>query len=303
MSAPTFASWARAKRIGRYLIDTIDYELLLPSVTSEPLVLRLISDSDYAQDRVSRKSISCGIIQLGGPTQAGALLHGHARQQSIVATSSAEAEFYAMGSVTAEGLGVAAALTEMGISFRIELCCDSSSARALATRSGLGRSKHVDVKLLWLQGLTLRKVLEVRAIPTATNPADIGTKALDGNRLADLAALVRLQAPEDADISLLELVTNDEIAVRTVARTQLALEAASWSQSLWWLMQLLVLALMVAFCQCKLCAWTRPQVSAKKTRTVSTQSMVTYTSTRHACHPRFQVLSQSEQGVWTETRA
>ena len=42
-------------------------------------------------------------------------------------------------------------LQELGETVEIEVKCDSSAARAMANRVGLGRTKHVDVKYLWVQ--------------------------------------------------------------------------------------------------------------------------------------------------------
>ena len=53
---------------------------------------------------------------------------------------------------------------------------DSSAARSLAGRLGIGRARHIEANLLWLQQKVAEKSLTVTSIPTELNPADIGTK-------------------------------------------------------------------------------------------------------------------------------
>ena len=43
---------------------------------------------------------------------------------------------------------------------------DSTAARAMALRSGPGRVKHVDLKMMFIQELVKAKIVEVRKIGT-----------------------------------------------------------------------------------------------------------------------------------------
>ena len=56
---------------------------------------------------------------------------------------------------------------------------DSSSSRQLISRKGLGKARHLDVSLLWIQ--KMKNVL-VKAIKGVDNPADLGTKALSRDK-------------------------------------------------------------------------------------------------------------------------
>ena len=49
------------------------------------------------------------------------------------------------------GLGVQSMLDEVGLEMDIELNSDSSAARGIAKRAGLGKTRHLDVCHLWLQ--------------------------------------------------------------------------------------------------------------------------------------------------------
>ena len=49
---------------------------------------------------------------------------------------------------------------------------DSSAARAMVQRQGIGRVRHLDASLLWVQQKEKDKVLTTGAIPTELNCAD-----------------------------------------------------------------------------------------------------------------------------------
>ena len=58
----------------------------------------------------------------------------------------------------------------------MELPLDSSAARAVLERQGAGRVRHVEVAVLWAQQWVKDRGVAVRAEPTRTNCADLGTK-------------------------------------------------------------------------------------------------------------------------------
>jgi len=72
----------------------------------------------------------------------------------------------------------------------IECGTDSSAAKAISERLGVGRVRHLEVASLWIQEATKRKQLRVVKLRGVANTADLGTKALDQHRLAELAKAV-----------------------------------------------------------------------------------------------------------------
>jgi len=200
LAVPTWSSWLRLRRTVRYLIGTTNHRLLVRHPgTEQELEICAWTDSDYATDVTTRRSVGC-VLLFAGP----ALIHAHARQQTVVATSSAEAEYYSLGSGAIECLGVLSLLTEAGVPCSGQLRCDSSSGRALALREGFGRMKHVDVKMLWLQQVLSSGRLTLKATKGTENPADIGTKYLDAFRLSMLSEKIGLFSPGEAEINMLE---------------------------------------------------------------------------------------------------
>ena len=100
--------------------------------------------------------------------------------QGAVASSSAEAEFYAMIEAVIRGKGILNIMQEIGfvVTERIQLFTDSSAAKSLVSRTGLGRMKHLEIRDLWLQReVGLGKVL-VNKVEGPRNPADLLTKYL-----------------------------------------------------------------------------------------------------------------------------
>ena len=71
--------------------------------------------------------------------------------QAVIAISSGEAEFYAMVKGGSIGLGMKAIFEDMGENVGIEMKTDASAAKAIASRKGLGKVRHMAVHLLWLQ--------------------------------------------------------------------------------------------------------------------------------------------------------
>ena len=72
---------------------------------------------------------------------------------------------------------------EFGLTFNVVCETDASAGRAMATRRGVGRVRHLDARLLWLQQLCAEGVVQVRARPGELNEADLGTKMVDLRRM------------------------------------------------------------------------------------------------------------------------
>jgi len=173
LSAPTWSDWTRAKRYGRYLIATKDYGVWLPRAGGWDVMIGW-GDSDWAADKVTRKSTTSGVLELGG-----CVLMDFARVQDLVSTSSGEAEWYGQTSVAFEAIHlreVAEFLFFQAI--RLQLHTDSSVAKSIGSRSGVAKLKHLDVRSLWLQEQLKRKRLTIHKCGTLDNKADLGTKPL-----------------------------------------------------------------------------------------------------------------------------
>jgi len=88
------------------------------------------------------------------------------------------------------GLYLQTILSELGYEVRLNLHTDSSTAKRVAQRRGLGAMKHMDVKYLFMQDVVAKKKAYVCKVHTDVNPSDIGTKWHSSTRLEILRTLV-----------------------------------------------------------------------------------------------------------------
>ncbi len=98
--------------------------------------------------------------------------------QSLIATSSAEAEYYGIFKAASVGLGVQAMLVDLGYQFNLKVITDASAAKAIASRQGLGKTRHIAVHYLWVQQRVKNGDFVVEKCWGGENPADLLTKYL-----------------------------------------------------------------------------------------------------------------------------
>ena len=60
----------------------------------------------------------------------------------------------------------------------LELQTDSSAAKGICKRRGIGKIRHLHTPLLWIQSKIASKEILTKKIDGKTNSADIGTKVL-----------------------------------------------------------------------------------------------------------------------------
>ena len=91
------------------------------------------------------------------------LIKSWSSTQKITALSSGEAEYYAIVKGASQGIGIRSMLQDFQINAAstryIEVKEDSSAAKGIASRRGLGKLKHVDIKELWIQQKKSVKVI------------------------------------------------------------------------------------------------------------------------------------------------
>ena len=98
--------------------------------------------------------------------------------QTVVARSSGEAEYYAAVKGASEGIGLQSTCKDLGMELAVFVWTDSSACRGICCRTGLGTLRHMDVQLLWLQGVVRRRHVVIRRVGGKWNPADLMTKHL-----------------------------------------------------------------------------------------------------------------------------
>ena len=108
-----------------------------PDVQQSENVLEVFTDSDWASDRQTRRSVSCWCIFFGG-----CMIFSASRTQKVVSLCSAEAEVYVCSSGSSDAILLARLLSWLtGRRTWIYVCClytDSSGARGILQRQGVG---------------------------------------------------------------------------------------------------------------------------------------------------------------------
>ena len=215
MKSPTKKAWQFAVHLVSYLMGTMDEGILLEAAhigrsmmnvtgaaghadisedsdeenkqTTEHL-LEVVCDADYAGNQRDRKSLSSVQIYLDGN-----LLESYVRSQKSIALSSGEAEYVCMVGGASEAMFLQHCWFFLsGKQCKVICRSDSSAARSLASRLGIGKIRHLAASMLWLQEKVANKVIEITAIPTELNPADAGTKSLSKARLLGLKRMMRM---------------------------------------------------------------------------------------------------------------
>ena len=132
-----------------------------------PEMVDVLTDSDWAGDVLSRRSTSRGTLLFGNH-----LLQHWCSMRSGVALSSGEAELTALVRGVSEALCTGNVLNDFGFKVGIRSYCDSSAARGITNRVGVGKMKHLEVKHLWIQQQRSQGRVTVFRVPRNINPAD-----------------------------------------------------------------------------------------------------------------------------------
>ena len=71
--------------------------------------------------------------------------------QSVIAISSGEAEFYSSVKGASTGLGLVSLAADFGVALKFKLKIDSSASIGICNRKGVGRIRHISTRTLCLQ--------------------------------------------------------------------------------------------------------------------------------------------------------
>lgn len=179
ISNPTAAHLIAAKRVLRYLSATSDLGLVYHSPQQHRTTVTLaptFCDADWAGDLAERRSTSGIVLKVNGNCVVWS-----SKRQSVVSTSSAEAEYMAAGAATQEILWLRALLGEMTFvqSDATVLYCDNQAAIAIASDDvHHTRTKHIDIRHHFIRSHIASGVLSLKWISSTEQQADILTKAL-----------------------------------------------------------------------------------------------------------------------------
>lgn len=188
VSKPRELDYTEALRIIKYLVATKDEKLKMFSKNESKLLA--FSDSDWAQDPVTRKSISGIICKVFG-----APVSWSSRKQDVVSTSTTESEFYAISEAIKEILWLKNLLSDFNVQTdpTTDIFCDNQSTiKMLENSSFSARTKHIDVRLHFVRECVEQRKIQLQYCPSEDNIADILTKPLAGTKIEKLRRMTGL---------------------------------------------------------------------------------------------------------------
>ena len=170
MSDPSVGNWAQLKRLGRYLKGKPRMQQVF-GWQDMPKTLKTYSDAGWAGCKATRKSTTGGCMTLGRHS-----IKGWSKTQSLVALSSGESELYATLKAASETLGMLSMMKDLGWLMGGEIWGDASAALGIINRRGLGKTRHIDTGMLWIQQTAAERKLGFHKVLGKDNPADLFTK-------------------------------------------------------------------------------------------------------------------------------
>ncbi|CAE7034558.1 RE1 [Symbiodinium sp. CCMP2592] len=183
MISPTRNAQAALRHLLKYLLEGQHHGLLLdrrncyngvsgeiPRTSQPVLCLEAFSDANWAV----------------------AFLYSSSRTQRVIALSSGESELLAATSTLCDALFVRQLLAFIADDEppQIHHFLDASAAKGIMERSGVGRVRHLSVRVLWTQQLVADKIIMLRKVATSINVADLNTKGLSRSRMLMLLHII-----------------------------------------------------------------------------------------------------------------
>ena len=178
MSAPTELALKGLKRVGRFF-EGQKRLVLRMNFEEDTGQVDVFVDSDYAGCPRTRKSTSGGCIMRGTHL----IRSWSSTQKNAISLSSGEAELYAMVKGVGSGIGMQQLMMDLNVEGGLRVHTDSSAAKGMCKRVGLGTQRHIAVNSLWVQEELRRKEFALFKVKGDDNPADLFTKHLNRDKM------------------------------------------------------------------------------------------------------------------------
>ncbi|GJU37073.1 putative ribonuclease H-like domain-containing protein [Tanacetum coccineum] len=178
------------KRIFRYLKGKPKLGLWYPRVSS--FDLEAYSDSDYAGANLDRKSTTGGCQFLGRR-----LISWQCKKQTIMATSTTEAEYVAAANCCGQVLWIQNQMLDYGFNFmNTKIYIDNESTICIVKNLVYhSKTKHIAIRHHFIRDAYEKKLIQVLKIHTDDNVADLLTKAFDVSRFQFLVVTIGMINP------------------------------------------------------------------------------------------------------------
>ena len=178
------------KKIFKYIKGQPKLGLWYPR--DSPFVLEAYSDSDYAGANLDRKSTTGGCQFLGRR-----LISWQCKKQTIVATSTTEAEYVAAANCCGQVLWIQNQMLDYGFNFmNTKIYIDNQSTISIVKNPVFHqRTKHIEIRHHFIRDANEKHLIQVLKIHTDDNVADLLTKAFDGPRFNHLVVNIGMVNP------------------------------------------------------------------------------------------------------------
>jgi hypothetical protein len=178
------------KKIFKYLKGQPNLGLWYPK--ESPFRLEAYSDSDYAGANMDRRSTTGGCQFLGRR-----LISWKCKKQTIVATSTTEAEYVVAANCCGQILWIQNQLLDYGYNFmNTTIFIDNQSTICIVKNPVFhNRTKHIEIRHHFIRDAYEKHLIKVVKIHTDDNVADLLTKAFDGPRFQHLVVHIGMLNP------------------------------------------------------------------------------------------------------------
>ncbi|XP_068340318.1 uncharacterized mitochondrial protein AtMg00810-like [Pyrus communis] len=174
MHSPTMEHFNLVKRILRYLKGSVGRGIIMKKNASTQITG--YCDADWAGNSIDRKSTTGFCTFVGGN-----LVSWKSKKQTVVARSSAEAEYRAMASTACELIWLKGLLCDLGVFNHqsMSLFCDNQAAMHIASNPVFHeRTKHIEVDCHYVRTQVQSQVIQTHFVRSSDQLADLFTKSL-----------------------------------------------------------------------------------------------------------------------------
>lgn len=180
MDNPTKAAMKELYRAIKFTLDTKDYGLKiepLPLTKNKEWTMTVYSDSDWAGDKDTRKSVSGYILFINGVP-----VSWKSKSQQSISLSSSEAELIALSEAAKEIKFIAQCLLSMGVPIQLPIICRVDNIGAIFMAENVTtsqRTKHIDLRYRFITEFIEDNFIKIIFVKTAENRSDPFTKNID----------------------------------------------------------------------------------------------------------------------------
>ncbi|CAL8119105.1 unnamed protein product [Prunus armeniaca] len=181
MHSPTLEHLTLVKRILRYLKGSVGRGIIMKKNNNTQIMG--YCDADWAGNAIDRKST--GYCRFVG----GNLVTWKSKKQTVVARSSAEAEYHAMASTACELIWLKGLLCDLSVptNLPMSLFCDNQAAMHIASNPVFHeRTKHIEVDCHYIREQVQSQVIQTHYTRSFDQLADIFTKPLASHQFQRL---------------------------------------------------------------------------------------------------------------------